>query len=56
MCKPCHCRAPPEIEKILVESTIADLGLGFAKLPYAEDVSHGEVELFCARAGHITGR
>jgi len=50
-----YCRAPEEVENVLVESAIAALGLGCRVTePGVKGTIEGEVELFLSHAGHMT--
>ena len=51
-----YCRAPEGLEKALVNALLRDTALGLPPVRGAGQLSgHGEVEMFCARAGHVTG-
>ncbi|CAN0184819.1 unnamed protein product, partial [Discosporangium mesarthrocarpum] len=50
-----YCRAPKQAEDVLVGRLLSDVGMGLPAVPVnTSDVSRGEVELFCSRAGHAT--
>ena len=50
-----YCRAPPAIEETLVNALLKETSLGLPPLRDAGPLSgRGEVEMFCARKGHVT--
>jgi hypothetical protein len=53
-----YCRAPPGVEHSLVQSLLADVGLGLGcfdlKQPLAHDLARGEVEMFYSTTGNVT--
>ena len=50
-----YCRAPPGIEEALVNALLKETSLGLPPLRDAGPLSgRGEVEMFCARKGHVT--
>ena len=50
-----YCRAPPAIEEALVNAFLKETSLGLPPVRDAGPLSgRGEVEMFCARKGHVT--
>ena len=50
-----YCRAPPAIEEALVNALLKETSVGLTPLRDAGPLSgRGEVEMFCARKGHVT--
>ena len=50
-----YCRAPPGIEETLVNALLKETSLGLPPLRDAGPLAgRGEVEMFCARKGHVT--
>jgi hypothetical protein len=50
-----YCRAPPGIEETLVNALLKETSLGLPPVRDAGPLSgRGEVEMFCARKGHVT--
>ena len=50
-----YCRAPPGIEESLVNALLKETSLGLPPLRDAGPLAgRGEVEMFCARKGHVT--
>ena len=50
-----YCRAPPAIEEALVNALLKETSLGLPPVRDAGPLSgRGEVEMFCARKGHVT--
>ena len=50
-----YCRAPPAIEETLVNALLKETSLGLPPVRDAGPLSgRGEVEMFCARKGHVT--
>ena len=50
-----YCRAPPAIEETLVNALLKETSLGLPPVRDAGPLAgRGEVEMFCARKGHVT--
>lgn len=50
-----YCRAPEDVEGVVVRKLLAELGLGIR--PTSSDrFTRGEIEMFCSKKGHITGK
>ena len=51
-----YCRGPPGLEASLVDALLGETSLGLPPRRGAGQLAgHGEVEMFCAREGHVTG-
>lgn len=50
-----YCRAPVEVEDAVVRKMLTELGLGIR--PTSSDkFTRGEIEMFCSKQGHVTGK
>lgn len=48
-----YCRAPLSLSELLIPQLAKDIGMGFTSTTTSGDLN-GEIELFCARKGHVT--